>query len=197
MLVIPRVCCKACGTTHAVIPAFLFAYVRYPATTLSAYIEQSVEHSRPPIATWTENLANGPHCVEALYRWMRRLRQRLSVLIPFLESELLKLDPAFDLSGLQKSVLKSQNPSSPQTPGSHSALSRTTTPSPRAIVSLCTLSYWLSQHLLQLAGELLKVEAARRQSSGQVLSPVAFLNYFCWQKLGVALISSPAKPRAP
>ena len=57
-----------------------------------------------------------------------------------------------------------------------------------SIVALCALSYWLSQYMLQKAGELLQAEAT--------LSPVAFLNYFCWQTLSVALIS-PSKSRPP
>lgn len=183
ILSIPRIRCKACGTTHAVIPAFLFAYVRYPTATVATYVEQAAHHFRPPKTTWTLDLADGPESIETLYRWLRRLQPRLRELLPALKSALLKLEPAFDLAALQESVLKAQHSSSPPAKSSQSASS-----SSMSIVALCALSYWLSQYVLEKAGELLRAEAA--------LSAVAFLNYFCWQKLGVALIS-PSKPRAP
>ena len=183
ILVIPRVRCKACGVTHAVIPAFLFAYVRYPTTTLATYVEQAARHSQPPQTTWALGLADGPESVETLYRWLRRLKARLRALLPALQNELLKLEPAFDLPALQESVLRAQRSSSAPAKSSQSASS-----SSMSIAALCALSYWLSQYILQKAGEFLQAEAT--------LSPVAFLNYFCWRKFGVALIS-PTQPRPP
>ena len=109
ILSIPRIRCKACGTTHAVIPAFLFAYVRYPTATVATYVEQAAHHFRPPKTTWTLDLADGPESIETLYRWLRRLQPRLRELLPALKSALLKLEPAFDLAALQESVLKAQH----------------------------------------------------------------------------------------
>jgi hypothetical protein len=57
------------------------------------------------------------------------------------------------------------------------------------MVALCAICYWLSEHVLQLAGELLQAPSP--------LLPVAFLNYFAWQKIGVTLISPPPKSRPP
>ena len=64
-----------------------------------------------------------------------------------------------------------------------------TPPATLSMVALCAISYWLSQRVLQLAGELLQAPSP--------LSPVAFLNYFAWQKIRVTLISPPPKSRPP
>lgn len=184
---IPRVRCKNCLVTHAVLPAFLFAYMRYTTRTLADYVEQAAINSLPPIETWNQGLADGPQNPETLYRWLRRLRPRLATLLPLLKSQLLTLNPAFDFSPLERFVLKFKKTSrqaveqkpSPQAP----------TATPLSMVALCAISFWLSQHVLQLAGELLQMPSP--------LSPVAFLNYFAWQKINVTLISPSPKSRAP
>jgi hypothetical protein len=192
-LAVFRVRCKACRVTHAVLPACLFAYVRYTTRTLSVYVEQAAENSLPPIETWRQGLTAGPQNPETLYCWLRRLRQRLAALLPLLKSELLKLEPAFDFSPLQRFILKFKKMPPPQDKNHPSAQSQTArTASPPAmlsIVPLCGISHWLGEHVLQMAGALLQTEAG--------LSPVPFLNYFCWQKTGVALISPPPKSRPP
>lgn len=190
---IPRVRCKNCRVTHAVLPAFLFAYMRYTTRTLTVYVEQAAHTSLSPIETWNQGLADGPENPETLYRWLRRLRPRLATLLPLLKSQLLTLNPAFDFSPLERFVLKFKKNSPQHVELKPSPQSQTATPSaPPAtlsMVALCALSYWLSQHLLQLAGELLQTPSA--------LLPVAFLNYLAWQKIGVTLISPPPKSRAP
>jgi hypothetical protein len=191
---IPRVRCKNCLVTHAVLPAFLFAYMRYTTATLSIYVEQAANNSLSPIETWNQGLADGPENSETLYRWLRRLRPRLATLLPLLKSQLLTLNPAFDFSPLERIILKfKKNSRQPVVEQKPSPQSPTTTPSSSPVtlsmVALCALSYWLSQHILQLAGDLLQTPS--------LLSPVAFLNYFAWQKIGVTLISPPPKSRPP
>jgi hypothetical protein len=190
---IPRVRCKNCGVTHAVLPAFLFAYMRYTTATLTVYVEQAATNSLPPIETWNQGLADGPQNSETLYRWLRRLRPRLAVLLPLLKSQLLTLNPAVDFSPLERFVLKFKKNSpqhvelkpSPQSP----IATPCSPPATLSMVALCAISYWLSEHVLQLAGELLQAPSP--------LLPVAFLNYFAWQKIGVTLISPPPKSRPP
>jgi len=187
------VCCKNCLVTHAVLPAFLFAYMRYTTRTLAGYVEQAANNSLPPIETWNQGLADGPENSETLYRWLRRLRPRLAALLPLLKSQLLTLNPAVDFSPLESFVLKFKKTSRQPVEQKPSPQSQTATPSsPPAslsMVALCAISYWLGQHVLQLAGELLQTSSS--------LSPVAFLNYLAWQKIGVTLISPPPKSRAP
>jgi hypothetical protein len=185
--------CKNCLVTHAVLPAFLFAYMRYTTRTLSVYVEQAANNSLSPIETWNQGLADGPQNSETLYRWLRRLRPRLATLLPLLKSQLLTLNPAIDFSPLERFVLKFNKTSRQPVAQKPSPQSQTATPnSPPAtlsMVALCALSYWLSQHLLQLAGELLQMPSP--------LLPVAFLNYFAWQQIGITLISPPPKSRPP
>jgi hypothetical protein len=193
---IPRVRCKNCLVTHAVLPAFLFAYMRYTTATLTVYVEQAAHPAfagLSPIETWNQGLADGPENSETLYRWLRRLRPRLATLLPLLKGQLLTLNPAVDFSPLESFILKFKKTSRLSVAQKPSPQAQTATPSsPPAtlsMVALCAISYWLSQHLLQLAGELLQTPSA--------LSPVTFLNYFAWQKIGVTLISPPPKSRAP
>ena len=194
---IPRIRCKGCLVTHAVLPAFLFGYVRYTTRTLSVYLEQAAENSLPPIESWRQDLADGPENSETLYRWFSRLRPRLATLLPLLKSELLSLNPAFDLAPLQEIILKFEfKKSSLQKDDDYSASvgpSQSTAgvspPAMFSIVALCAISYWLGQNVLQLAGELLQAESA--------LSPVALLNYYCWQKTGSALLSPKERSRPP
>lgn len=190
---IPRVRCKNCLVTHAVLPAFLFAYMRYTTRTLAVYVEQAAINSLPPIETWNQGLADGPQNPETLYRWLRRLRPRLATLLPLLKSQLLNLNPAFDFSPLERFILKfkktSRQPVEQKPSPQAQTAAPTSPPATLSMVALCAISYWLSQHVLQLAGELLQTPSP--------LSPVAFLNYFAWQKIRVTLISPPPKSRPP
>lgn len=185
---IPRVRCKNCLVTHAVLPAFLFAYMRYTTRTLAVYVEQAANNSRSPIETWRQGLADGPQNPETLYRWLRRLQPRLATLLPLLKSQLLTLNPAVDFSPLECVILKFKK-ASPQPVAQNQPATSSSPPATSSMVALCAISYWLSQHLLQLAGELLQTPSP--------LSPVAFLNYFAWQKIRVTLISPPPKSRPP
>jgi hypothetical protein len=187
---IPRVRCKNCLVTHAVLPAFLFAYMRYTTRTLAVYVEQAANNSLSPIETWNQGLADGPQNSETLYRWLRRLRPRLAALLPLLKSQLLTLNPAVDFSPLESFILKFKKISRQPLEQKPSPQAQTATPpATLSMVALCAISYWLSQHILQLAGDLLQTPS--------LLSPVAFLNYFAWQKIRVTLISPPPKSRPP
>jgi hypothetical protein len=117
----------------------------------------------------------------------------LATLLPLLKSQLLTLNPAVDFLPLERFILKFKKTSRQPVEQKPSPQAQTATPSSPpetlSMVALCALSYWLSQHLLQLTGELLQTPSP--------LSPVAFLNYFAWQKIKVTLISPPLKYRPP
>lgn len=167
--------------------------MRYTTGTLAVYVEQAANNSLPPIETWNQGLADGPQNPETLYRWLRRLRPRLATLLPLLKSQLLTLNPAVDFSPLERFILKfkktSRQPVAQKPSPQSQAATPTSPPATLSMVALCAISYWLSQHVLQLAGELVQTPS--------LLSPVAFLNYFAWQKINVTLISPPPLPRPP
>jgi hypothetical protein len=162
--------------------------MRYTTRTLLVYVEQAANNSLSPIETWNQGLADGPQNSETLYRWLRRLRPRLATLLPLLKSQLLTLNPAVDFSPLECVILKFKK-ASPQPVAQNQPATPSSPPTTLSIVALGAISYWLSQHILQLAGDLLQTPS--------LLSPVAFLNYFAWQKIGVTLISPPPKSRPP
>jgi len=161
-LSIRRVRCQDCLCTHAVLPAFLPDQVRYGAQTLAPYLENT--QAVPPIAVWQQNLSDGPEDASTLYRWLRRFRANLKRILPLLQQALLELAPDAEIENYQTAVLE-------------------TVSEPLATVALCQLSFWLAGQLLTVSGHLLQCSPR--------LSPVAFLNYFCWQKIGATLLSPP------
>lgn len=163
-LAIRRVRCQECLCSHAVLPACLFRRVRYGSETLTPYLENT--QTTLPITIWQQNLSDGPEDVSTLYRWLRRLRVHLNRLLPLLQQALLELVPDADIKGYRTAVLE-------------------TASEPLATVALCQFSFWLAGKLLTVSGHLLQ------QSPD--LSPITFLNYFCWQKTGTTLLSPPAK----
>lgn len=161
-LKIRRVRCRECSCTHAVLPAFLLGQVRYPTATLTPYLELAHTESLNPVAVWQLSKADGPADLSTLYRWLRRLRGRLTALLPFLHEELLELAP--------ETILKASSKPLPQL----------------STMALCEFSWWFSEQLLTLTDQLLQHTVK--------MSPVAFLNYLCWRKTGVTLLSSLANP---
>lgn len=83
-----RVRCLICRTTQAVVPAVLMGRIRYPSETLAPYLE-----SAKPTEVWQQNQSNGPEDLSTLYRWLRRLRAQLTMLLPLLQQTLLELVP--------------------------------------------------------------------------------------------------------
>lgn len=83
-----RVRCLICRTTQAVVPAVLMGRIRYPSETLAPYLE-----SAKPTEVWQQNQSNGPEDLSTLYRWLRRFRAQLTMLLPLLQQTLLELVP--------------------------------------------------------------------------------------------------------
>jgi hypothetical protein len=157
-------------STHAVLSAFLLGQVRYPAATLTPYLQLADKESLNPVAVWQQVRSDGPEDPSTLYRWLRRLRGRLTALIVFLQKELLQLAPETEPKQLETTIRKASS----EPIGQLSTL------------ALCQLSWWVSEQLLALSGQLLQHTVK--------MSPVAFLNYLCWRKTGVTLLSSRANP---
>jgi hypothetical protein len=163
--------CQICNVTHAVLPSFLLGQVHYSSHTLATYFEQAVKHSLSAIQVWQRDFADGPRDPKTVYRWLQRLRSRLPILLPRLKQQLVTLAPHVDLTPLKNFVLSATVLEAPAV--------HTTTPwSP---LTLCQSNWWLSEQLLAVSGELL--------ATTPDLAPVSFLNYFCWQQNGCALLS--------
>jgi hypothetical protein len=123
-----------------------------------------------PVAVWQLSKADGPEDPSTLYRWLRRLRGRLTSLLPFLHAELLQLAPETELKQIETAILNASS----EPIGQLSSM------------ALCQLSWWVAEQLLALSGQLLQHTVK--------MSPVAFLNYLCWRETGVTLLSSRANP---
>jgi hypothetical protein len=127
---------------------------------------------------WQRDRADGPRDLKTLYRWLKRLRARLPLLLPQLKQELMRLASHTDLTPLKNFVLQAV----PELPAP-------TTAAPPAMLNplaLCQCSFWLSQQLLAVSRELL--------ATTPDLTPVSFLNYVCWQQNRRALLSPLDKP---
>lgn len=171
------------------LPAFLLDHVHYTMTTVAPYVDYIATHESASIAeAWAHDTADGfPLDLVTLYRWFKRLAFRLAFLLTMLEKELLDLAPETDLATLEKLIVKR-------------ATIRLTAPSPqdptRALASgltlhaLCQSTSRLAGHLLRTSGKLLPTSRATQ------LPPLLFLNFFCWQKTGQALLSPLPLPRA-
>jgi len=173
-LCIQRIRCLSCSKTHAVLPAFLLGQIRFGTETLSPYFTPTGRHSLSLAQVWKASPSDGPLEVSTIYRWFRRMRKRLAVLLPLLRDELLNLAPHTDLTALGKILLND---------GAREARTSSAMLSPMA---LCQSCYWLSESLLAVSDELLDTKTP--------LTPLVFLNHFCWLKTGAALLAPPAKP---
>jgi hypothetical protein len=168
---IQRIRCSTCLKTHALLPSFLFGQVRYTVETVSVYAQQAQHKSLAQV--WQQTRGDNPADLGTVYCWFRRLRQSLTKLLPLLKKELLSLSPEFDLAALEEVTLTQK-----VKPSSLNEQKATLDPLP--------LCLWLSRELLSVADELIGLRSD--------LSPLAFLNYFCWQKLKTTLLSPPANP---
>lgn len=174
--------CRICLVTHAVLPSFLLGRVHYSSHTLIPYLEEAVKNGFSAIQVWQRGKSDGPRDCKTLYRWFKRLRSRLPILLPQLKQELLMLAPDVDLTPLKNFILRAAAvPEGPEAPPA-----RASEPAMLDPVALCQSGFWLSQQLLAVSGELL--------ATTPELGPLSFLNYFCWQQNRLALLSPLAKP---
>ena len=138
------------------------------------------------IQVWQRGLADGPRDSKTLYRWLQRLRPRLAILLPRLKQELMLLAPHTDLTPLKNFILNAGSKALVEFAGPE-APAHTEVPAPMlSPLVLCQCSFWLSQQLLAVSGELL--------ATTPELGPVSWLNYFCWQLNHLALLSPLGKP---
>jgi len=189
---IQRFFCLVCRHTCSVLPAFLLGHVHYTATTVAPYVDYLAAHEPASIAeAWAHALADGfPLDLATLYRWFKRLAFRLTFLLAMIEKELLELAPEADLASLEKFIIKrtairGRWPESPQD------TTRTTT-SGLTLHALCQSNSRLAGHLLRTTGKLRRLS----QDPAGARSPLLFLNFFCCQKTGQALLSPVPLPRA-
>jgi len=172
--------CRICNVTHAVLPSFLLGRVHYSSHTLTPYFEQAVKNNLSAIQVWQRALSDGPRDGKTIYRWLKRLRSRLPILLPRLKQELMLLAPHTDLTPLQNFILNAASL------GSEVPMHTEIPPAMLNPLALCQCGFWLSQQLLAVSGELLAITSE--------LGPVSWLNYFCAQKNRGALLSPLDKP---
>lgn len=161
LLLIQRVRCCNCEVTHALLPTFLFGKVRHTAETITCYVEQFIEEKATiPQLFSNPNSPQAPQEISTLYRWFKRLVFRCKTLLPLLKKELIELNPQTDLKQLEQ-IMLDKDMTSPN--------------------HICKTAWLLSDKLLLLCEKHL-------QSENSSLTPLTFLNYFCWQKTGDLLL---------
>jgi len=151
--------------------------MHYSSHTLTPYLEQAAQHNLSAIHVWQRHLSDGPQDRKTLYRWLKRLRARLPLLLPQLKQELMRLTPHMDLTPLKNFVLQAV----PELPAPTAAPPAMLNP-----LALCQCGFWLSKQVLAVSGELL--------AATPELGPVSVLNYFSWQKNHLALLAPLGKP---
>jgi hypothetical protein len=193
---IQRFFCLVCSRTCSALPAFLLGHVHYTTITVAPYVAYIAEKSASIAEAWAQDPADGfPLDLATLYRWFKWLVFRWSFLLAMLEQERLNLTPETDLDALEKLLAKSAARRSrhlgPATTDTASVCA-----SALSLSSLCHSSLGLTKQLLRTTGKLLGTP------QDKTFTPVAFLNLFCCQKTGQALLSplpqkTPLPPERP
>ena len=166
---IKRVRCTKCKKTHAILPTFLFGQVRHDNQTIAPYFQQFTQKQTSIMECLAQsyNLPEAPEDDTTLYRWFNRFIARCKTLLPLLKKELIQLDPKTNLKEFGD-IFLGQGMLSPN--------------------SICNSAMFISENLLRESTQLLQMKSS--------LTPLTFLNYFCWQKTGKALLAPlPPKPQ--
>lgn len=200
---IQRFFCLICHHTCSVLPTFLLGPVHYTTATVTPYVDYIATHQSVSIAAaWAHDPADGfPLDLATLYRWSKRLAFRLTFLLTMLEKELLNLVPETELAALEKLIVKhAACPSGCKARAIRPRQARLTSSSPAdttnaqasalTLHALCESNLWLTTQLLRTTDKLLHPPHHKK------LPPLMFLNLFCWQKTGQALLSPLPLPRA-
>jgi hypothetical protein len=190
---IQRFFCSLCHRTCSALPAFLLGHAHYTATTVAPYVDyMAAQPSASIVQAWAHDPADGfPLDLATLYRWFTRLTFRLTFLLVMLEKELLDLAPETALGSLEKLIVQRTTIRPRYTRLTSPADQTCATASTLTLHSLCQSSSRLARQLLRRVGKL-------HRTSHQNLPPLMFLNFFCWQKTGQALLSPlPQKPNPP
>jgi hypothetical protein len=177
-----------------VLPAFLLGHVHYTTTIVAPYVDDIATHKSVSIAAaWAHDPADGfPLDLTTLYRWFKRLAFRLTFLLAMLEKELLDLVPETELAALEKLIVKRATirPRQARLTSSSPADIASAQASALTLHALCQSNLWLTTQLLRTTDKLLHTSHHKK------LPPLMFLNLFCWQKTGQALLSPLPLPRA-
>jgi hypothetical protein len=168
--------------------------MHYTTDTVGPYFEAMAATPISIATVWQSGaISDFPCDLATLYRWFKRLVFRLALLLTLLEKELLDLAPQTSLEALEKLIIKNAairrralSASSP-VDTTHTRLSVV------KLHALCKSNLWLAKQLLRTVGKLLHTPQDKK------LPPLLlFLNFFCWQKTGQALLSPlPQKPNPP
>lgn len=175
-------------------PAFLLGHVHYTTTTVAPYVDYIAAHQAASIAqAWVHDPANGfPLDLATLYRWFKRLAFRWTFLLTMLEKEVLELAPETDLAALEKLIVKRAAFRQRLLAAPSPADTASATASVLTLHARCQSSSRLAGQLMRTTGQLL------HKPHDKKLPPLLFLNLFCWQKTGQALLSPlPPKPHPP
>jgi len=168
-LKIQRLRCKICKTTHAILPTFLFGQVRHDDQTIEPYFQQFTQKQNSIKGCLAQgyDLPETPWDDSTLYIWLNRFISRCKTLLPLLKNELLQLAPKTNLKEFEN-IFLGQGMLSPN--------------------SICKSAMVLSEKLLSETSQLLQMKNS--------LTALTFLNYFCRQKTGQALLAPlPPKPQ--
>jgi len=190
---IQRFFCLICQRTASVLPAFLLGHVHYTTTTVAPYVDYIAAEKSVSIAeAWVHDPADGfPLDLATLYRWFQRLAFRLTFLLAMLEKEVLELAPETGLATLEKLIVQRAAIRQHLRTAPSPANTTKATASVLTLHAVCQSTLRLVKQLLRTTGKLLPPRRA------PVLAgpPLLFLNFFCWQKTGQALLSPlPQKP---
>ena len=143
--------------------------MRHTKETIEPYVEQFIKKQTSINQLWTDsyNLPEAPEDDTTLYRWFNRFIARCKTLLPLLKKELIQLDPKTNLKEFGD-IFLGQGMLSPN--------------------SICNSAMFISENLLRESTQLLQMKSS--------LTPLTFLNYFCWQKTGKTLLAPlPPKPQ--
>jgi hypothetical protein len=190
---IQRFFCLVCHHTCSALPAFLLGHVHYTTTTVAPYVDYIAAHQASIAQAWAHDPADGfPLDLATLYRWSKRLAFRLTFLLTMLEKELLDLVPETELAALEKLIVKHATIRPRQARLTSSSPAGTTNAQASALTlhALCESNLWLTTQLLRTTDKLLHPPHHKK------LPPLMFLNLFCWQKTGQALLSPLPLPKA-
>ncbi len=108
IIIIHRIRCSSCKTTHALLPAFLFGKIRHTNETIAPYVEVFTEEGTTiNRVSQHQQVPQAPKEISTLYTWFKRLNQRCKELLPLLQEELKKLN----LQNILQSIIKDNDDS--------------------------------------------------------------------------------------
>ncbi len=158
-ITIQRMRCSNCLVTHALIPSFLLGKVRYTSETIFPYIEQFAEQDTSISKICKQPIENDKQTPPEISTVYRWFKK--------LTNKCKQLLPL-----LQQEIKK------------HSAKNKFKS---QIKDTNADSNNYPIQHIYTMAEQLVKL-SQQCDTGGNLLSPLIFLNYFCWQKTGQPLL---------